>query len=59
VREQLSAFARIRAVVVLPTPRAPDSRKAWPILPRSSALLQRARDGRLPDDLVERRSAGT
>ena len=35
---QLSALARMRAVVVLPTPRAPESRKAWPILPRSSAL---------------------
>ena len=38
VLEQLRALARMRAVVVLPTPRAPDSRNAWPILPRSSAL---------------------
>ena len=36
--EQLSALARMRAVVVLPTPRAPESRNAWPILPRSSAF---------------------
>jgi hypothetical protein len=28
VREQLSALARMRAVVVLPTPRAPESRNA-------------------------------
>ena len=36
--EQLRALARMRAVVVLPTPRAPERRKAWPIFPRSSAL---------------------
>jgi len=30
---QLRALARIRAVVVLPTPRAPERRKAWPIFP--------------------------
>ena len=35
---QLRALARMRAVVVLPTPRAPERRKAWPILPRSRAL---------------------
>ncbi len=35
---QLSALARIRAVVVFPTPRAPERRKAWPIFPRSRAF---------------------
>ena len=30
---QLSALARMRAVVVLPTPRAPESRNAWPMRP--------------------------
>ena len=50
---QLSALARMRAVVVLPTPRAPESRKAWPMRPDAERVLQRARDGRLPDDLVE------
>src|SRR5215467_15538162 len=28
---QLRPFARIRAVVVLPTPRGPEKRYAWPI----------------------------
>jgi hypothetical protein len=35
---QLSALARMRAVVVLPTPRAPDSRNAWPMRPEASAF---------------------
>ena len=51
--EQLRALARMRAVVVLPTPRAPESRNAWPMRPEASAFLQGARDGALPHDLVE------
>ena len=38
-REQLRALARMRAVVVLPTPRAPESRNAWPIRPVAIAFL--------------------
>ena len=37
--EQLRALARMRAVVVLPTPRAPEKRKAWPMRPEARAFL--------------------
>ena len=36
---QLRALARMRAVVVLPTPRAPENRKAWPMRPVESAFF--------------------
>ena len=48
------ALARMRAAVVLPTPRAPVKRNAWCRRPCRDGVLQRPRDVLLPDDLVER-----
>ena len=47
---QFRARARIRAVVVLPTPRGPANTNACAIRLLASALLQRPRDGLLADD---------
>jgi len=38
--EQLRALARMRAVVVFPTPRAPEKRKAWPMRPEERAFFR-------------------
>jgi len=35
---QLSALAKMRALVVLPTPRTPVNRKAWATRPLAMAL---------------------
>ena len=37
---QFKALARMRAVVVFPTPRAPESRKAWPMRPEARAFFR-------------------
>ena len=43
----------MRAVVVLPTPRAPAKTNAWARRPLLMRVAQRLRDAVLPDDLVE------
>ncbi len=50
---QLSALARMRAVVVLPVPRGPEKRYAWPTRPSRTAFRQRGGHVLLPDELVE------
>ena len=50
---QLSARARMRAVVVLPTPRAPAKTNACASRPLASALRSVLRDGLLADHVVE------
>ena len=50
---QLSALARMRAALVLPTPRAPVKRNAWATRPLRDRVGQRARDVLLADELVE------
>ena len=50
---QLSARARMRAVVVLPQPREPANTNACAMRPLAMRVAQRARDRLLPDDIVE------
>jgi len=47
---QLSMRARIRAVVVLPTPRGPANTKAWAIRPDLKAFAEGLRDVALAYD---------
>ena len=51
---QLRLFARMRAIVVLPTPRVPVSRYAWCSRPRVERVGERRDDVLLPDELGER-----
>ena len=51
---QLSALARMRALVVLPTPRTPVKRNACATRSCAIALRERARDVLLADQIVER-----
>ena len=50
---QFSALARMRAVVVLPVPRGPEKRYAWPTRPSRTALRSAVRDVLLADQLGE------
>ncbi len=50
---QFSAFARMRAVVVFPTPRGPENRKAWASLSRGDRILERPGDVPLADHVLE------
>ena len=50
---QFSAFARIRAIDVLPVPRGPAKRYACRTWSQLDRVAQRADDCLLPDDLVE------
>ena len=50
---QLSARARIRAVVVLPTPRAPGKDERLRQTPAGKRVAQRPGDGLLADHVVE------
>jgi len=47
-RSQLSDLAKIRAIVVLPTPRVPVKRKAWWMRPESSAFTSARRTWSCP-----------
>ena len=51
---QFSAFERMRAIDVLPTPRLPVNRKAFATRPSRERVLERRRDVLLPDDVAER-----
>ena len=51
---QLSAFARIRAVLVLPVPRGPVNRYACATRSSAIAFVSVRGDVLLPEDLVER-----
>jgi hypothetical protein len=42
-RSQFSDLAKIRAIVVLPTPRVPVNRNAWWMRPESSAFVSARR----------------
>ena len=55
---QFSALARMRAVVVLPTPRAPVKRKAWRDAARARSRSSERAWRRAPGRRCRRRSAG-